>query len=303
MTDRRLPARLGDADLEAALRDLGAALAVPSVPSVASGAGDPARVARLRIEAGPTRSWWAPAARSRRRPLTIGRGLVLALIAVVAIAAIAGAIGFGLPGIRFVPAPSPSATPTPASTPAASGIGPSLRPTSSPSPRPTPTPPSTGPLGSALGLGDAIPLDRVASAVDFPLVLPPAEPLGAPATAWLLDGRLSLVWPTGPDLPPLGEPRLGLILSEFRGTVNPGYFEKIIGPGTTVEPVTVDGLTGWWVSGAPHEIVYINASQQPVFDSRRIVGDTLLWSRDGLTYRLETSLGRAGAVALAETLR
>jgi hypothetical protein len=41
----------------------------------------------------------------------------------------------------------------------------------------------------------------------------------------------------------------------------------------------------------------------PVFDSRRIVGDTLLWARGGVTYRLESGLDRAAAIALAETLR
>jgi hypothetical protein len=40
-----------------------------------------------------------------------------------------------------------------------------------------------------------------------------------------------------------------------------------------------------------------------VFDSRRIVGDTLLWARDGITYRLESALGMDAAVRLADTLR
>jgi hypothetical protein len=49
--------------------------------------------------------------------------------------------------------------------------------------------------------------------------------------------------------------------------------------------------------------VFVGANGQPVFDSRRIVGDTLLWARDGVTYRLESGLDEAAAVALASTFR
>jgi hypothetical protein len=66
--------------------------------------------------------------------------------------------------------------------------------------------------------------------------------------------------------------------------------------------VTVDGVTGYWISGRPHELVFVNPSGEPVFDSRRIVGDTLIWARDGITYRLESGLGRDGAIQLADSL-
>ena len=135
------------------------------------------------------------------------------------------------------------------------------------------------------------------------MILPHAEGIEAPATAWVLDRRVSLVWPTGPALPATDEPGIGLILGEFQGSLNPGFFEKVIGPGTTVEPVRVGATTGYWISGDPHEIVYVGADGQPVFDSRRIVGDTLLWSVGDVTYRLECGLGRDAAVALAGTLR
>jgi len=287
---------LGDIELEAALRDLGAALAIPA--SDGSAGLDPARRARLRIEqgasagAGGWRRWtWLAPTPGRR----LGRGFALALVAVVVVAAIAGAIGLGLPGIRIVPEPSPSASP---SSPILTG---SIQPTATPARTPSPT--VASPLGSNLGLGDPIAVADIATAVDIPIILPTAPGVRSPVTAWLRDGRLTMIWPASTALPVLREPGVGLVLSEFRGSLEPGYFEKIVGPGTTITTVTVGGVTGYWISGAPHEIVYVGASGDPVFDSRRSVGDTLLWARGDVTYRLESGLGRAATVALAETMR
>jgi hypothetical protein len=312
MTDRF--SWIGDAELEAGLLDLGETLAVP-VPT--EGRLDPARAARLRIEQGAGSgagsrpgagagagvasrrpSQWAWLVPSPRRRL--GRGLAVALLAVLAIAAVAGAIGLGLPGIRIVPAPagSPIATTIGSAGSSASPVA-SQRPTAT-TPSPVPTP--ADPLGSNLGLGDRMPVADIATAVDIPVVLPTAPWLGSPATAWLREGRLTLVWPASETLPATAEPGVGLVLSQFSGTLDAGYFEKILGQGTTITTVPVDGVTGYWISGAPHDIVYVNDRHEPVFDSRRSVGDTLLWTRDNVTYRLEAGLGRDATVALADTL-
>ena len=306
MADQRDGRRvMTDLDLEAALRDLAGSLATPVAPE-STGALDPARRARQRIELGagaggprPQRRPWAWLVPSPGR--RFGRGAGLALLALLVLAAVAGAIGLGLPGIRIVQAPSGTAA-APGGSPTFGS--PSRTPGTSASPvRGSPGATGAGPLGSGLGLGDPIPVADAASAVDIPVVVPSAPGVGGPVSAWLLDGRLSLVWPAGPGLPVTREPGIGLILAEFRGSVEPGYFEKIVGPDTTVEPVAVDGVIGYWISGAPHELVFVDAHGQAVFDSRRIVGDTLLWARGDVTFRLESGLDRAAAVALAETLR
>jgi len=280
---RRLPETMADDELASGLLDLGRMLAFPSI-EVEGAALDPAARARVRLDAdgrGGAGGWWRP----RPTALRLRRAVVLAAVAVVVVAAIAAAIGLGLPGIRIVPASSPPP------------VG------SSSSPAPTPSRSIGGLLGSGLGLGDPIALTDAGRAADISLALPAAPGVESPATAWLLDGRLSLVWPSGPALPPTREPGIGLILAEFRGSINPGYFEKVIEPGTTVEPAEVGGVTGYWISGTPHELVFVDPGGQPVFDSRRIVGDTLIWARGGVTYRLESGLDRAAAIALAETLR
>ena len=296
MPDRLDLTRLTEPELELALGDLARALAWPAPASdPAASSEDLATRARHRIVAEGTRPgrrrWWLRG--PSRRPLR--SSLVLAVAALIVLAAIAAAIGLGLPGIRitFTSSPPPSAA-----------TGPTTSPLGAPSPGPSPSPspsPSAGPLGWELGLGAPIPVADLAASATFPVRLPSS--LGPPASAWLLDGRVTTVWPTAPDVPPLEQPDLGLVLTQFPGDVDAGYFEKILSPGTTIEPVTVDGVTGYWISGRPHELVFVDPSGEPVFDSRRIVGDTLIWAKDGITYRLESGLAREGAIALAQMLR
>lgn len=334
MTEPRLLAQASDDELGAALRELGLALAVPgrattlaaadSPAGVSSTAADgaapdpagsdPARRARQRIEAArgrrpatsPVRpvSWLGGrSSRELRRPAR--RGLVLGLAAVLAVAAVAGAIGFGVPGIRIVfgPAGSPPSSASPA-------------PVGSPGPTPSPlatrsqggssasvSAPPSGPLGTGLGLGTPIAIGDAADAAGIPLRLPPDPPFGDPVSAWDLDGRVSLLWPAAPDLPPLREQGIGLILGQFRGSIDPGYFGKVVGSGTVIDAANVGGATGWWITGEPHELVFVNPSGEPVFDSHRIVGDTLIWAVGDVTYRLESALGRDATIRLAESLR
>ena len=98
------------------------------------------------------------------------------------------------------------------------------------------------------------------------------------------------------------EPGVGLVLTAFRGAVDDGWFTKVLGAGTTAERVRVGGQPGYWVSGDPHFFFY-EGPNGPVQESRRWVGDVLLWADGPITYRLETSLGRDAAIAIAETLQ
>lgn len=295
MRDRRSMAAMAamtDSDLELALRDLGSAIAWPQRAADAS-APDPARRARLTIQesgaAAPARPRlvaWPGQRLGLPAPRPLRRAVVLALVAILVVAALAAALGIGVPGIRIAPAQPTSPPPSGDSS-------------SSPS-RPTPAP---TPIAVGFGLGDEIPVDSAARAVDFPLLLPPG-PLGPPASAWLLeDGRLSLVWPPGPQLPTTTTPGLGMVLTQFRGSIDSGYFQKVLDQGTVVTAVKVGEADGYWISGRPHEIILVNPSGDPVFDSRRSAGDTLIWSVGDLTYRLESGLKLDAAISLATSLR
>ena len=296
MSEQRRPlATFGDDELGTELRALATWLDAPS-PTPA-GSPDPARRARFRIEADrsrPRRGWWPFGGAGGRTP-AFRRSFVLAAIALVVVAAVAGAIGFGVPGIRIIftgQTPSPQVTATPlASQPSASSPSASVAPT------------APGPVGAGLDLGFQTTLSEAPGLGGFPLALPTSSSVGPPDTVWFREGRVSLVWKAGLGLPETRASGVGLLLTEFRGSVNQDFFQKMIGPGTTISPVMVGGVAGWWISGEPHEIVYLDPRGEIIGDTRRVVGDTLLWTRGDLTFRMETSLGRGAALGLAETIR
>jgi hypothetical protein len=297
MSELRRPlATFGDDELGTELRALAAWLDGPPIP-VPGVTPDAARRARQRIEAGsggaPRRAWWPFGGIVGRAP-ALRRSFVLAVVALVVLAAIAGAIGFGVPGIRIIftgATPSPQTTAPPAS---------SQFPTSSPSPTVAPTP---GPLGSVLDLGFQTTPAEAPALGGFALALPASSSVGPPDTTWFTEGRVTLVWKAKPGLPETLAPGVGLLLTEFRGSINEEFFQKMIGPGTTVSPVMIGDVAGWWISGDPHEIMYLDERGDIVADSRRFVGNTLLWSRGDLTFRMETSLERGAAIGLAATIR
>ena len=299
MAEQRRLATLSDDAFADAIRSLGLDLAVPT--TVAGGA-DPALRARAAIEAAriaPESGWLdrlglRPRGRPATRPLR--RGLVIAVVALLALAAIAGAIGFGLPGLRIIFGPTATASPSP--MPTVSGA-----PTPSRAPTPTPT---VGPPGSTLGLGRIVTLAEARTAVGIPIILPSDTRLGAPDLIWLDDvDRVTMLWLARPGLTTIVEPGISLIVTEFPGHMDEGYFQKILRGGTTIETVKVGASTGYWITGDPHEFVYVGPGPtgEPTFENRRLVGDTLAWSVDDVTYRLETSLGKDEAIRVAESMR
>ena len=298
-----------DAALEDVLRGLGDAIDWPVAGPTPAGGPDLATAVRIRIEAGeaaglaglPSSRWsWRPARRA----------LVVAVIVLLALAALAGAAGLGLPGLRILlggPSPSPTAG-SGAAVPSGSPTGSSAGGVSSPSPTARPSPARTaapGPPGSGLPLGVTIPTDDLDRQAGFHVVLPGDPSVGPPDAAWIdrsKNDQVTLVWAADASHPETQEPGVGLLLTEFRGTVQDGYFSKILDPATTVQLVLVNGERAYWISGQPHQFFY-EGPNGFVEDSRRWVGDVLLWAEGPITYRLETSLGRAAAIDLAESMR
>jgi hypothetical protein len=274
MIERRLH-ELDDGALASALGGLAVEIDWPGAGP--AGGPDLAMRVRARLVAGPTSSprsrWWRPAR----------RGLVLALLALLALAAVAGAIGLGLPGLRLILAEPTDAPPTPA-------------------PSATVAP---GPPGSDLGLGELVSLDEAATWGVGPLRLPTDHRLGPPDAVYLDRAKarqVAFVWAADADLPTTLDPGIGAILMAFDGTVDEEFYQKVVGSGSTVERVTVEGDPGFWISGAPHYFFYEPSTGGFVDDQRRWVGNALIWSDGETTYRLETSLGRDAALAIAESL-
>lgn len=141
--------------------------------------------------------------------------------------------------------------------------------------------------GARLGLGEHIPLARARHAAEFTALLP------ADAAAYLgrdvPGGRISLL---------IGR----VLIIEFRGTSAPFMF-KVIGPGTSIKPVRVNGGPGVYLSGTPHEVFFEgpNGVFQP--DRIRLAGNVLIWQQGSLTVRIEGTRTLGEAVAIARTLR
>jgi hypothetical protein len=300
MTDRPTTT-MSDADLELALIDLGGALAPVEAP-------DLALAVRFRIEHGEAAALGAPTLAERlgladRRPFR--RSLVLALAAVLAIAGVAAAIGFGLPGLRIVilgPAPSPSP----------SVGGPGLSPGASlgsPSPTAAPTPPSL----ESLDLGVPVDPSTAAAAVGYPVKLPGLAELGQPLGVYARGdpptGRLSAVYAANPSFPAGSNPPIvagrpvAIIVMEFPGTTDVGFLKKVLEPGTTIRGQTVNGHEGFWIAGQQHELVYIDPNGRGADDRVRIVGNVLAWNDGELTFRIEGAQDLQAALRIAESIR
>lgn len=269
---------MSDEAFGAALRDLGAAVAFPSAAPV--GAPDVATRVRVRIASAPL-----PTARRPWFGRPAQRGLVLALAALLILAAVAGAVGLGLPGIRII---FGEATPPPvSSTPATA----------------TATATSLGPVGATLGLGTIVSLADGERVAGIDALLPPDSDIGAPDAVFVAHQRLALVWKASTALPEAAPGGVGLVLNEFRGDLSDGYFQKVIGEDVHLTPVSVGGSPGYWMSGPPHFFMYVDPSGNIVDDSHRSVGDTLIWTSGELTFRLESALSMDDAIRLAESLR
>jgi hypothetical protein len=154
-----------------------------------------------------------------------------------------------------------------------------------------------------MGLGTNVSLEEAARIAGLELILPPDPAIGPPEEAYVFVNRAALVWPERPGLPADPATGVGLLLSEFRGTVDEGYYQKTLESETQVVPVTVNGDRGYWIGGPPHFFYYVDPTGRAVDDTHRSVGNTLIWSDGDVTYRLESQLGMDEAIRLAESLR
>jgi hypothetical protein len=115
-------------------------------------------------------------------------------------------------------------------------------------------------------------------------------------------GSVTLAWEPSAGLPEVGDSGLGLILTAMPGTTDAGGMSKQVARGTTVELARVGDHPAYWVSGAPHEVVVTDPDGSIVRDTSRLAGNALIWTQDGVTYRLESALDRDEAVELGANL-
>jgi hypothetical protein len=167
-----------------------------------------------------------------------------------------------------------------------------------PSPRPSATPTDT------VGSGQPVTLEEARRAANF-TVRAPTEPTSAPTIhLGRTDSQpvISLEYPPSASLPDPHHLGIGLLVTEFRGDLIPEFVAKFVGPDTTVEDVQVDGVSGFWLAGAPHQIAIRARNGEFRTETLRLAENTLVWERDGVTYRIESALLKADALRVAASL-
>jgi hypothetical protein len=209
-----------------------------------------------------------PQPRERLRPRLMP-ALVVALLALVVLAGLAAALGLGLPGVTIE--------------------------------RVERLPPA----GAGLDLGSPVPLEMARNDEPPRILLPAALP--EPGTAFVAGAgsrrMVTLAWRAAPGERVLAGTDLRLAIMAVAGRTDEGFLSKLLGPDTTIEPVTVGGDRGWWIAGAPHDLLVLRPDGTADVMATRLAGDTLLFARDGTLYRLESALGRDETIAVAASLR
>jgi hypothetical protein len=165
-------------------------------------------------------------------------------------------------------------------------------------------PASPPPAGRGLDLGERVSLEEARRAAGFAVTLPAA--LGQPDEVYLdtppSDGLVSIVWRARSDLPRTTETGAGAVLTQFRARPDEEFIvKKLAAEGVEVNQVLVDGASGYWIEG-PHTVFVVTEDGTFIEDRARTAGNTLLWSRGGVTLRLESALNLPGALAVARTV-
>lgn len=283
---------IDDAELIQRLGALATDIAWPATPDLAG------RVTAA-IQAAPDRTAGRPAILDRIRDILgldgVGapggrriarRSLVFALIALLAIAVAAAAIGIGVPGIRIQLGPNATQSPAPTATAPGPSSSSAL---ASPTPSTLATPPGQE-------VGPVVSLDQARSDAGFGVLLPGATGYAQPAEVYMIGSQ------------PFARVTLwyldGTMLTEFLGEIQPDAFQKIVGSGTTVEPVRVGPVGGWWITGAAHKLAFLfrDPDGQTRWQEVTVSGNVLVWQAGAVTLRLETPLDKEAAIALAASL-
>jgi len=170
---------------------------------------------------------------------------------------------------------------------------------------PTPSALPSGTLGSELGLGLPTTLEQAQRQVKWKITVPAA--LGPPDAVYLRilpeGGEVSFVYAHVEGIPVAGETGVAVLVTEVQGQVRTEFFQKMLGPNTTIEDVVVNGHPGYWVSGSPHTFVFLDASGEAFPDTLRLATNTLIFADGGTIIRIEAYTSKERAIQIAGSLQ
>ncbi len=155
-------------------------------------------------------------------------------------------------------------------------------------------------------LGREVTLAEAATIAGFEPALP--RELGDPISMWVDEAALELdpdapalrvvsIWSPSPHLPQIPETGVGALLMQFEGDEEVA-FKQVYGETNRFGTAVVEGREAFWTSGE-HLLVLVSGDR-----SLRLLvtGNVLMWQDAEFTFRLETSLPKDRAVAIAESM-
>ncbi len=262
-------------EFERELRALGAVIVFPATPDVTAGvlAG---------IETGP-RS--IQAGGRNRRWMAIAAVIVLAVVAAFGLSRGLRSVVADWIGVRGVRIEFVRETPAPRSTS-------------------TPATPATG---AALLLGRQVSAVEARAAAPFVVRFPVIVGIGSPDETYVRvlpggDVMISTLYRPRANLPEVAGSGVGLLLMQFPGRDDVIYLTKVISEGYAPVQTTVNGHQAFWITGTHQLTLLPDPSRGCCESSTRDAGNVLLWEENGVTFRLESALSFADAMAIAESL-
>jgi hypothetical protein len=162
----------------------------------------------------------------------------------------------------------------------------------------------TGTEEIVAGLGAEVDLERAGFLGSFDMW---PDALGHPDRLFVrnLSGRvwaISAIWLPRDSLPEVGSSGFGALVTRFEGSLRRPVVEKSVSDGAMVAIVDVGGTVGYWIEGDAHIFAYLGPDGETVEESIRLSGNTLLWEIDGISFRFESALDLAAALAVATSL-
>jgi hypothetical protein len=158
----------------------------------------------------------------------------------------------------------------------------------------------------ALDLGASTSLDAAMAQTGLPDPTPSL--LGTPQSVHVVEppvaGQIVLVYVPSDLLPKSSVTGVGALVSVMPAKIEEGFFRKGLGGTATVQSVDVDGATGYWIEGSPHELLFQfgDADDNILPDTFRLATNALLWQRGDHVYRLEADIDLDTALRIAKSV-
>ena len=127
------------------------------------------------------------------------------------------------------------------------------------------------------------------------------EPLSIHVVQPPASGQIVVVYGPSDLVPESSVTGAGALASVMPAKINDGFFQKTLGATSTVRSVDVEGAPGYWIEGAPHDLLFEFGDEiRP--DTFRLATNTLLWQRGDHVYRLEADVDLDTALRIAESV-